>query len=142
MTTRTTEVRHTRQRGQVRAALFRTAGFRSAQQLHAQLSADGVHIGLTTVYRVLQLLVDAHEVDVMRLPTGERLYRHCRLSRHHHHLVCRYCGHTVEVVGLGVDVQAQRLAAAHGFTEVAHTVEILGTCATCANQARPGESEH
>ena len=124
--------RNTRQRAEVLALLDATDGFRSAQQLHAALRDQGIGVGLTTVYRTLQLLSDAGEVDQMRLPDGEQLYRRCGRNGHHHHPVCRVCGRTVEVEGPAVERWAQRQAQRHGFTDVDHTLEILGTCATCA----------
>ena len=46
-------------------------------------------------------------------------------------LVCRTCGRTVEVAGPTVETWAERVAGEHGFRDVRHTVEIVGTCATC-----------
>jgi Fur family transcriptional regulator, ferric uptake regulator len=126
--------RHTRQRGEVLALLEETDDFRTPQQLHEDLRGRGAKVGLTTVYRTLQVLVDAGEVDTARLPTGEQLYRRCSRPRHHHHLVCRHCGTTVEVEGPAVERWADKLAAEHGFTEVSHTVEIFGTCRRCAKR--------
>jgi Fur family ferric uptake transcriptional regulator len=123
--------RNTRQRTEVLSLLGETDGFRSAQQLHADLRERGARVGLTTVYRTLQLLADAGEVDQMRLPDGEQLYRRCGRSTHHHHLVCRGCGRTVEVQGPAVERWAEKVAAEHGFIEVAHTLEIFGRCADC-----------
>jgi Fur family ferric uptake transcriptional regulator len=122
--------RNTRQREEVLALLAQADDFRSAQQLHMTLRERGTAVGLTTVYRTLQLLVDADEVDTMRLPSGEQLYRRCSRT-HHHHLVCRDCGATVEVEGPAVERWADKIAAAHGFTEISHTLEIFGTCAGC-----------
>ena len=124
--------RHTRQRAEVLALLAGTDEFRSAQQLHAQLRSGGSGVGLTTVYRTLQILADAGEVDQMRLPDGEQLYRRCSRSQHHHHLVCRSCGRTEEVEGPTVEKWAEKVAAEHGFTEVGHTIEIFGRCADCS----------
>jgi Fur family ferric uptake transcriptional regulator len=126
--------RNTRQRGQVLALLAETDDFRSAQQLHVLLRERGASVGLTTVYRTLQLLLDADEVDTMRLPSGEQLFRRCGQS-HHHHLVCRGCGTTVEVEGPAVERWADRIAAEHGFTDVSHTLEIFGSCPRCAADA-------
>jgi len=123
--------RNTRQRGEVLALLEEIDDFRTPQQLHSDLRSNGAKVGLTTVYRTLQMLVDAGEVDTMRLPTGEQLFRRCGRS-HHHHLVCRRCGTTVEVEGPAVERWADRLAAEHGFTDVSHTLEIFGTCPRCA----------
>lgn len=123
--------RNTRQRGAVAALLTETDGFHSAQDLHAMLRTRGEQVGLTTVYRTLQAMADAGEVDVMRPPGGEHLYRRCS-DGHHHHLVCRSCGATVEVLGPTVETWADKVAAQHGFTDVSHTVEIFGTCPACA----------
>ena len=62
---------------------------------------------------------------------GETLYRQCSTG-HHHHLVCRACGRTVEVAGPTVERWADSIAAEHGFVDVAHTLEIFGTCGNCS----------
>ncbi|MEU6207127.1 transcriptional repressor [Micromonospora musae] len=124
-------LRNTRQRSAVSALLAEVEGFHSAQDLHSMLRDRGERVGLTTVYRTLQGLADAGEIDVMRPPGGEHLYRRCS-EGHHHHLVCRVCGRTVEVEGPAVESWAERVAAQHGYAEVSHTMEIFGTCPGCA----------
>jgi Fur family ferric uptake transcriptional regulator len=121
----------TAQRRLVSEALAEVDGFVSAQDLHAHLRAAGSRIGLTTVYRHLQALVDAGEVDVLRTDTGEASYRRCESAGHHHHLVCRSCGRTVEVEGPAVERWSRAVAAAYGFRDPAHRVEVFGTCAAC-----------
>ncbi|KAA2266055.1 transcriptional repressor [Solihabitans fulvus] len=123
-------LRSTRQRAAVSKLLDQLDDFRSAQELHEELRRRGEGIGLTTVYRTLQSLADAGEVDVLRTDSGEAIYRRCS-SHHHHHLVCRSCGRTVEVEGPAVEKWADRIAEENGFSSVSHTVEIFGTCAEC-----------
>ena len=129
----TTAVRNTRQRAAVSAVLADAEGVHSAQDLHAMLRARGERVGLTTVYRTLQGLADAGEIDVMRPPGGEHLYRRCSRG-HHHHLVCRDCGRAVEVEGPAVEDWAELVAARHGFADVSHTLEIFGSCPDCARR--------
>ena len=120
-----------RQRAAVAALLDSEPGFTSAQDLYARLREQGNPIGLATVYRALQALVEDGDVDVLRTgDDGEAVYRRCSTG-HHHHLVCRRCGRAVEVEGSAVEAWAQKTAAAHGFTDVDHVVEIFGTCADC-----------
>jgi Fur family ferric uptake transcriptional regulator len=107
-----------------------TDDFRSAQEIHEKLRRNGECIGLTTVYRTLQTLADAGEIDMLRTSTGEAVYRRCS-AHHHHHLVCRDCGHTVEVEGPTVELWAEKVAHEHNFTNINHTVEISGTCPNC-----------
>ena len=123
-------MRSTRQRAAVAAVLADVEEFRSAQDLHAALKARGESVGLTTVYRTLAALADAGEVDVLLRDDGEALYRRCS-SGHHHHLVCRSCGRTVEVEGPTVERWAAKVAAEHGYTDVSHTLEIFGLCSAC-----------
>ena len=126
--------RATRQRAAVRAVLARTDDFKSAQELHAVLREQGVAVGLTTVYRTLQSLAAAELVDAVRTDTGESVYRRCDAPHHHHHLVCRKCGSAVEVSGRDVESWAAEVAAAHGFSDVNHTIELFGTCGACAKR--------
>jgi Fur family ferric uptake transcriptional regulator len=120
--------RSTRQRAAVGAAFEELEGFHSAQDVYARLRAAGGTIGLSTVYRAVQALSEDGELDSIRTGTGETLYRRCS-TRHHHHLVCRVCGRTVEVDGPDVERWAAAVATQHGFAEVSHTLEIVGTCA-------------
>jgi Fur family transcriptional regulator, ferric uptake regulator len=141
MTPGTRVVRATRQRAAVSALLDRCEDFRSAQEIHEQLRQSGEGIGLTTVYRTLQGLAEAGEVDVLRTDSGESLYRRCASAEHHHHLVCRRCGTAVEIAGPAVESWARKVAEAHGFSELSHTVEIFGLCRECAasqNDTRDG----
>jgi Fur family transcriptional regulator, ferric uptake regulator len=128
-----TPARSTRQRTAVSALLEETDDFMSAQQLHDRLKHRGDSVGLTTVYRTLQSLADSGAVDVVRTDDGEAVYRRCSTGSHHHHLVCRSCGRTVEVEGPAVETWANRVAADYGFTNVAHTLEIFGTCSDCSH---------
>ncbi len=122
--------RPTRQRRAVVAALGRADEFRSAQEIHEVLSSEGDRVGLATVYRTLQALAAGEDVDVLRGEDGETRYRLCSGS-HHHHLVCRDCGRTVEVEGPAVERWAAAVAREHGFDEVSHTVELFGRCGGC-----------
>ncbi|CCQ16045.1 putative Fur family transcriptional regulator [Rhodococcus sp. AW25M09] len=124
-------VRATKQRSAISDLLDTIEEFKSAQDLHDELRKRGEGIGLTTVYRTLQTLTDAGTVDMLRTDNGESVYRRCS-SGHHHHLVCRSCGYTVEVEGPTVEKWSKSVAETNGFTDVSHTIEIFGTCSQCA----------
>lgn len=125
-------VRQTRQRTAVRDLLEELQEFKSAQQLHDLLRANGTQVGLTTVYRSLQSLAEAGEVDLLVNDDGESVYRRCS-SEHHHHLVCRDCGRTIEIAGPAVERWANATAREHGFSDVSHTLEIFGRCSSCSS---------
>ncbi len=122
--------RRTRQRAAVDPILSHLEEFRTAQQIHDVLRHQGDSVGLTTVYRTLQAMVESGELDALRTDDGETAYRRCS-SGHHHHLVCRSCGRTVEVSGPAVERWASAVADEHGFRDVSHDLEIFGTCGAC-----------
>lgn len=123
--------RSTKQRAAVVELLNEIDDFRSAQELYDELRKRGGGIGLTTVYRTLQSLSEAGMIDVLRTDSGEAIYRRCS-DHHHHHLVCRNCGYTVEIEGPAVERWADTIASSNGFSDISHTVEIVGTCGTCS----------
>jgi Fur family ferric uptake transcriptional regulator len=127
--------RVTSQRTAIHETLARTGDFASAQELHASMRAGGSTVGLATVYRALQEMANAGDLDTVRNPSGEVLYRQCAQPAHHHHLVCRRCGRTQEVKAPGVERWAKSVAEQYGYVDIDHEVELFGICADCAGSA-------
>lgn len=127
--------RTTKQRTALLAALGRQDDFRSAQQIHEQMRTDGEAVGLATVYRNLQTLADNGQVDVLVTDDGESIYRQCAQDNHHHHLVCRECGRTVEFLAPQLEEWTRAIADEHGYLDVQHTMEIFGLCPEHAEAA-------
>ncbi len=125
-----TAKRNTWQKDAVKHALGEAAGFVSAQQLHLVLRNHGSTIGLATVYRALADLAAAGDADSLQSKDGELLYRACG-TEHHHHLICRSCGKTVEIEASKVETWADEVAKSHGFTQPSHTIDIFGVCSSC-----------
>ena len=123
--------RQTWQREAVRDALSTSEGFVSAQSLHSALRETGSSIGLATVYRALADLAEEGEADSLQ-QEGESLYRACTPGSHHHHLICRNCGLTVEIEADAVEEWAKSVAAEHGFTQPNHVVDVFGLCSACS----------
>ena len=132
MSQRQAGLRNTRQRAAIADVLERSEGFRTAQELHDELRRTGSRVGLTTVYRTLQSFAESGEVDVLRTDVGEAMYRRCETEGHHHHLVCRSCGLSIEIEGPEVERWATATAEKHGFTDTTHTAELYGLCSDCS----------
>ena len=124
--------RSTRQRTAILDLLHEDDSFFTAQQLYDALRDRGLKVGLTTVYRNLQLLADSEEVDVVRREDGESMYRRCEAEVHHHHLVCRSCGFTVELANDEIETWTKSQASKHKFSEVTHDLELFGLCRSCS----------
>ena len=129
---RGSEQRVTRQRLAVGQALDNLDDFVSTQELHRLLQERGESVSLATTYRILQSMADDGLVDVLRKDDNEAVYRRCAAEHHHHHLLCRECGKAVEIEAPAVERWAARVAEEHGYTQVAHTVEMYGLCPECS----------
>jgi Fur family ferric uptake transcriptional regulator len=123
--------RMTRQGQAVLRVVDGSENFRSAQDIHAELRAAGETVGLTTVYRHLALLTDDGQLDSLQTADGEVVYRRCRSSEHHHHVVCRKCGRGAEVELPDLEQWVESTARDLDYTSTTHTLEIFGLCATC-----------
>lgn len=130
----------TRQGTLIADLLDEVVEFQTAQAIHAELRRRGHRVGLTTVYRHLGLLADGGVVDALRTPSGETVYRRCPVEAHHHHLICRACGKTVEFEGPEVERRIATVARAARFEDVSHTVEVFGKCGSCAGRERGGRA--
>ena len=124
--------RLTKQRKAITEALASQENFRSAQDIHALLTADGETIGLSTVYRNLTEMFEVRDVDMIIGSDGESQYRLCS-ANHQHHLTCKQCGLAIEITGEALEVWAKQVGIDNGFTEITHTLEITGICRTCKN---------
>lgn len=122
--------RNTWQKAAIKQALTDSAGFCSAKQLHELISAAGSAISLATVYRGLNDLVSSGEADSLLSGDGEYLYRACG-EGHHHHLICRNCGKTVEIEAQKLEAWATEVANSHGFSNSSHVIDIFGSCGEC-----------
>ena len=101
----------------------------SGQELHRQLIIDGKSMGLTTVYRNLQVLIKNGLIRSRHLPTGEVLYT--PVDRDIHHLTCVQCGETSKVEGCPVKEIHSPKKNTKKFQLLFHTLEYFGLCQNC-----------
>jgi len=122
--------------------LVQTQQHLSAKDLYAWLRESNPDIGLTTVYRTLELLDTAGLVRKVFTGDGQVRFEYRRgdQSDHHHHLICTACGKILnyrdferEELDL-VSRTEEALARKHGFLIRDHNIEFLGLCEDC----RPG----
>ncbi len=130
--------RMTKQRASIIDLMRSRPDFLSANDVHELLKNTGQQVGIATVYRNLQALAEAKEVDVIRQEgTDTQLFRYCADDDHHHHLMCRCCGKSVDIIGDGFEKWAEEMAAKHGFTQLNHTLELYGMCNECTEHDTP-----
>lgn len=100
----------------------------TAHEIVALLAGDG--ITRSTVYRMLQLLEQEALVDVSENARHEQLFELLR-ERHHHHLLCRHCGRTVDIRCHVPAKTLKRWQEHYGFRITNHSGDVFGVCSRC-----------
>mgnify|MGYP001264305555 CR=1 FL=1 len=101
----------------------------TSQELHRNLVNSGKEIGLTTVYRNLQVLIKLGLVRSRHLPKGEFLYS--PVERDIHHLTCVQCGETSKLEKCPVKKLNIIEETPKEFILLFHTLEFFGICQNC-----------
>ena len=120
----------TKRQKQLLDELNKCADELSGQELYRSLHAGEFSMGLTTVYRNLQVLVKQGLVRSRHLPTGEVLY--APVERDIHHLTCVSCGETTRLEGCPVKTMKTLKKTSNNFELLFHTLEYFGLCQVCS----------
>jgi Fur family ferric uptake transcriptional regulator len=122
--------RLTRPRRSVAELLARQGGTFTAADLLEDADRHAVPIGRATVFRALELFTELGLLERIDLPSGEHAYVACEPA-HHHHVVCRNCGQSVEVADSGLQSVVSEIARRSGYAIDNHRLELFGLCPAC-----------
>ena len=104
----------------------------SAADLHETLRAKGRNVGLASVYRVIESLLESGLVQRVDVGDGVARYEPVRTSEeHHHHLVCTGCGKVEAFTDPGLERAIHRVEETSGYAVDTHDVVLHGACADC-----------
>jgi Fur family ferric uptake transcriptional regulator len=103
-------------------------GHFTAADLIAEARRLGLQLGRATVFRNLDLLTELEALERLDLPSGDHAYVRCAPEQHHHHVVCRECGRSVEIEDRGLQSVVRQIERQSGFRIDAHRLELFGHC--------------
>ncbi len=119
--------------------LLQTSKHMSAKEIYATLHKIYPGIGLTTVYRTLDLLSRVGVISKLSVGNGHTRYEYKsdEKKEHHHHLICNRCGKIIDYSDfLEEELELVRkteenLAKKYNFTVQDHNIEFYGLCSKC-----------
>lgn len=124
--------RLTAARKQVIKVLDQHSEYLGAYDIHHLLEATGMHIGISSIYRVLDMLQNLNLLQQEEFGQGGIRYRLQRPSQQHaHQLICSRCGRTEELGNCPLSHWADRLEQDSGFEIQAHWLRFFGLCPAC-----------
>ncbi len=121
----------TRQRDRVAEVLLSSDDHLSVGQIRSRLRAGGEAVGLATIYRTLDLLVQSGLVRAHDFGQGYRRFEPMPEQAHHEHLICVRCGKVEEFAHERLERMLPIIADEYGFQPERHRVEIYGVCRDC-----------
>jgi len=124
-------MRNTSQRKAVLVALGDLHGTHpTASEIYGAIKVRSFQIGLATVYRTLDAMVERGDVAAVR--TGNAV-RYDLTHHHHHHLICQVCGKVTDVDASEVPAELITFFETETGFDLTHaSIQLNGTCAACA----------
>ncbi|MDR0233696.1 MAG: ferric iron uptake transcriptional regulator [Zoogloeaceae bacterium] len=98
-----------------------------AEEVYRLLLAEGLDIGLATVYRVLTQFEQAGFLARHTFKSGRATFE-INEGGHHDHLICMDCGHVEEFCDTEIERRQKAIAARRGFKIEEHALSLYAHC--------------
>lgn len=122
------QLKFTNQRKLILSEFFRTGGHVSAEELFRLVKKKATGVGLASVYRTINSLVEAGMAVERRFLDRNSVYEMNVPGQHHDHLICMRCRKIFEFENEEIEEQQRRVAEQLGFSLKDHKLELYGWC--------------
>ncbi|MBM4348486.1 MAG: transcriptional repressor [Deltaproteobacteria bacterium] len=103
---------------------------KSPQELYQCLAKKERKIGLTSIYRCLDLFESLG--IAFKIVNGSSVkYKLCEMEDHHHHIICKKCGNVAELRFCDLSNWSERVTESTGYEVTDHQLNFYGFCKTC-----------
>src|SRR6202171_6779940 len=99
----------------------------TAEDVYKQLLAEGLDVGLATVYRVLTQFEQAGLLVRHHFESGKAVFE-LNQGGHHDHLVCLQCGRVEEFLDAEIERRQMKIAKDRGFSIHEHSLQLYADC--------------
>ena len=107
----------------------------SPREVYQRLLRSGKSVGLTSIYRSLDLFESAGILFKIVRGSSTR-YKLCELEDHHHHIICKTCGDVVEFGFCDISSLTQKVMRSTGYQVTDHQLNLYGVCKLCRKKGR------
>jgi len=106
----------------------------SVQQILMRAKKKGGAVGIATVYRTVNLLLEGKQIQSVILPSGETRYESADLG-HHDHFQCRKCRNVFDLSVCPLHL-ARGTIIPGGYVVEDHEMTLYGLCPKCAGKRK------
>lgn len=121
-------LKFTKQREVIVEEFFKDPIHISAEDLFKLVQKRDSKIGLASIYRTLNSLVDAGLAVERRFLDKSSVYEYNDPHEHHDHLICMRCHHIFEFENTEIETLQEAVASEMGFKLTDHKLELYGIC--------------
>ena len=107
----------------------------TVEEIYDLAKEESPEIGLATIYRTVQVLLDLHVIDKVTFDDGFTRYElngeESASGHRHHHAICTGCGKVYSLESDLLDSLEEEVMEKLGFLVTNHEVKLYGLCSEC-----------
>lgn len=124
----------TQEREEIVQAFFRLDKHVEAEEFLLQMRESGSGVSRATIYRTLDLLVQAGLARKVRLGTDHYHFEHVLGRGQHEHMICLECERIIEWYDPELEALIHENVEEHRFVARRYSLQVFGLCADCVDQ--------
>ncbi len=124
-------LKNTKHRNSILNIIEKNAQPVTAEQIYFALVSQAISINLSSVYRVLNTLVEKHLIIKSSMAGENKAVFELNRFEHKHYVVCTQCKKIVAVPGCPLEEYENKLRDEIGFDVQGHQLELYGVCRDC-----------
>lgn len=111
----------------------------TVEEIYDLAKEESPEIGLATIYRTVQVLLELHVIEKVTFDDGFARYElngeETGSGHRHHHAICTQCGKVYSLETDLLDTLEKQVFESLGFEVTDHEVKLYGLCSACRRKA-------
>ena len=112
----------------------------TVEEIYDLAKEESPEIGLATIYRTVQVLLELHVIEKVTFDDGFARYElngeETGSGHRHHHAICTQCGKVYSLERDLLDTLEKQVFESLGFEVTDHEVKLYGLCSACRRKAQ------
>lgn len=112
----------------------------TVEEIYDLAKEESPEIGLATIYRTVQVLLELHVFEKVTFDDGFARYElngeETGSGHRHHHAICTQCGKVYSLETDLLDTLEKQVFESLGFEVTDHEVKLYGLCSACRRKAQ------